>query len=78
MITRITKPLSPRENQIAELVYQCLTDHGIANNLNLTEPYIRRTLVTIYKKLCIPESMNKRCYLVRWWMGGADKKRGLS
>ena len=55
--------LTPRESEIAHLISQAWPDKEIAGRLGVSESAVKNHVKSIYAKLQIPESLNRRVAL---------------
>ena len=71
--------LTPREQQIALLVSEGLTDNLVAGQLNLAEGTVKSHLHHIYRKLGIPNrtALSVLAITHRDWLTSAEKLQGL-
>ncbi len=78
--SRVCRPrpeLSPRQEEIAELVAAGKIHKQIAAALGLTEGTVKVYMGKIYQRLGFSRELNGRALLVRWWIEHRENKGAL-
>jgi len=76
MITVIETPLTPRENQVLELIGEGLTNREIGCRLGIVEKTVKNSITTVFAKLGVQRRAQAAVYVTERRLGAVHLSEG--